>query len=462
MKMYKVKQDITFIMEDTISPLDGRYYEKTKELRHYFSEKSFFKYRFYVEIMYFLKLIDIDSLPELYMDNLKKKELTTQLMSYYENFGDLDYIAIKNFENTTKHDIKALEYYIQDIFTKIKLKEYIPFIHFGITSQDINTSANILSLKYSMNDVVIPQLTKIINILDVYKNEMSNTAMLSFTHGQPAVPTTMGKELNVYSYRLKQQLENLQNIVYSTKFGGAVGNFNAHNLAYPNIDWNKFADDFVENDLGLKRELCTTQISNYDNLCNLFNLIKTINNIVNDLNIDCWLYISKGYLKQRINENETGSSTMPHKVNPINFENSEGNICIANSLIEGITRKLPVSRLQRDLTDSTILRNIGSTIGYCLISYKSTLEGLHKISLNDELIKDELEQNVIIVSEGIQTVMRKHKVENSYEKLKKITRANNRTSEEDIQKYIQTLDDKIKKELLLLNVHNYVGYSKIQ
>ncbi len=289
---------------------------------------------------------------------------------------------------------------------------------------------------------------------------MSDTTMLSFTHGQPAVPTTMGKELNVYSYRLKQQLENLQNIVYSTKFGGAVGNFNAHHLAYPNIDWNKFADDFVENELCLKRELCTTQISNYDNLCNLFNLIKTINNIINDLNIDCWLYISKGYLKQRINENETGSSTMPHKVNPINFENSEGNICIANSLIEGITRKLPVSRLQRDLTDSTILRNIGSIIGYCIISYKSTLEGLNKISLNDEIIKNDLEQNSIIICEGIQTVMRKHIVENAYEKLKKLTRANKKINKEDIKKFIQTLENNEKKELLLLNVHNYVGYSK--
>ena len=457
--MYKKNFYIISIMEDTISPLDGRYYEKTKELRHYFSEKSFFKYRLYVEIKYFLKLIDI--LPELHMDDLQKNEIMFKLMGYYKKFGDVDYFSIKQFENTTKHDIKALEYYIQNIFMNLKLKEYIPFIHFGLTSQDINTSANILSLKCSINDVVIPHLIKIINVLDVHKNEMSDTTMLSFTHGQPAVPTTMGKELNVYSYRLKQQLENLQNIIYSTKFGGAVGNFNAHHLAYPNIDWNKFADDFVENELCLKRELCTTQISNYDNICNLFNLIKTINNIINDLNIDCWLYISKGYLKQRINENETGSSTMPHKVNPINFENSEGNICIANSLIEGITRKLPVSRLQRDLTDSTILRNIGSIIGYCIISYKSTLEGLNKISLNDEIIKNDLEHNSIIVCEGIQTVMRKHNVENSYEKLKNLTRANKRINEEDIKKYIQTLENSAKKELLLLNVYNYVGYSKM-
>jgi len=450
---------IISIMEDTLSPLDGRYYEKTKELRQYFSEKSFFKYRFYVELKYFFKLIDY--LPELYMSKLQKEQITFELMGCYKNFGEVDYLSIKQFENTTKHDIKALEYYIQDIFTNIKLKEYIPFIHFGLTSQDINTSANILSLKDSINNIVIPHLIKIINALDVHKNDMTDVTMLSFTHGQPAVPTTMGKELNVYSYRLKQQLENLKNIVYSTKFGGAVGNFNAHKLAYPDIDWNKFADDFVENDIGLKREVYTTQISNYDNICNLFNLIKTINNIVNDLNIDCWLYISKGYLKQRINENETGSSTMPHKVNPINFENSEGNICIANSLIEGITRKLPVSRLQRDLTDSTILRNIGSILGYCIISYKSTLEGLNKISVDYEVIRDDLKHNSIVISEGIQTVMRKHKVENSYEKIKSLTRANKRINEEDIKNYVQTLENNVRKELLSLTVDNYVGYSNV-
>ena len=406
-------------MSNAISPLDGRYYEKIKELN--------------------------------------KDDIYFKIMPYYTNFNEEYYKSIKQFENITKHDVKALEYFIQNIFINENLKEYIPFIHYGLTSQDINTSANVLSLKESIVNVIIPQLNNIIEILDLYKNEMSNSVMLSFTHGQPAVPTTMSKELNVYRYRLNIQLENLNNIVYTTKFGGAVGNFNAHKLAYPDIDWNIFADKFIEN-MGLVRETHTTQISNYDNMCNLFNLLKTINNIINDLNIDCWLYISKGYLKQRINENETGSSTMPHKTNPINFENSEGNICIANTLIEGITRKLPVSRLQRDLTDSTILRNIGSVIGYCLLSYKSTLEGLNKITLNDEVIKNELNENSIILSEGIQTVMRKHKMENSYEELKKLTRVSNKITQEDIVKYIETLDNKVKKELLLLNVENYIGY----
>ena len=444
-------------MSNAISPLDGRYYEKLKELSSYFSEKSFFKYRLYIELKYFVQLIEY--LPEL--KDLNNQEIRLRLMSYFLNFNDEDYINIKKIENTTKHDVKALEYFIQNIFIKEGLNEYIPFIHFGLTSQDINTSSNVLSLKESIINVIIPELNKIVNILDKYHIEMSDSVMLSFTHGQPAVPSTMGKELNVYKYRLQTQLENLNKIIYSTKFGGAVGNFNAHKLAYPNIDWNEFADKFV-NKMNLVREKYTTQISNYDNMCNLFNLLKTINNIINDLNIDCWLYISRGYLKQRINKDEIGSSTMPHKVNPINFENSEGNICIANALLEGISRKLPVSRLQRDLTDSTILRNIGSVIGYCLLSYKSTLEGLNKITLNNEVINNELKENAIILSEGIQTIMRKHKMENSYEELKKLTRVNSKINKEDIENYINTLNSNIKKELLLLNVENYIGYGKIK
>ena len=453
--MYKRITFIHFIMSNAISPLDGRYFEKTKELSEYFSEKSFFKYRLEVELKYFIELIDY--LPELNKLKENKIKYELNLLKYIHSFGEEDYKSIKKFEKITNHDIKALEYYIQNIFINENLKEYITFIHFGLTSQDINTSANILSLKSSIINVVIPELNKIVEKLDLYKKEMSDSVMLSFTHGQPAVPTTMGKELNVYKYRLKIQLDNLNNIIYSTKFGGAVGNFNAHKLAYPDINWNDFANKFIEK-MGLVREKYTTQISNYDNMCNLFNLLKTINSIINDLNIDSWLYISKGYLKQRINKNETGSSTMPHKVNQINFENSEGNICIANALIEGITRKLPISRLQRDLTDSTILRNIGCIIGYCLLSYKSTLEGLNKITLNDEVIKNELNENSIILSEGIQTVMRKHKMENSYEELKKLTRVSNKITQEDIKNYIDKLNNKIKKELLLLNVENYIGY----
>lgn len=444
-------------MENALSPLDGRYYEKTKCLRDFYSEMAFFKYRLYVELKYFFKLIDY--LPELSELTTIKSQIMTKLMKYYNNFSVQDYTIIKKYESITKHDVKALEYYMQKLFIDEKLKHFISFIHFGLTSQDINTCANSLMFKHSINSVLIPSLVQIIDLLSIHISNMNTIPMLSFTHGQPAVPTTMGKELDVYKYRLKIQINNLKNTVHSTKFGGAVGNFNAHILAYPNIDWHTFANEFVEKDLKLHREQLTTQISNYDNLCNTLHILKTINSIINDLNIDCWLYISKGYLKQKIISCETGSSTMPHKVNPINFENSEGNINIANALIEGITRKLPVSRLQRDLTDSTILRNIGSVIGYCLLSYRSTFEGLDKIALNENIIKTELEENASILSEGIQTVMRKHKISNSYEELKTLTRVSNNLNNEIIKNYINTLEHSIQKELLLLNVNNYLGYS---
>ena len=445
-------------MESTLSPLDERYFEKTKELRDYFSEMAFFKYRFYVEIKYFINLIEV--LPELNSLMKDKVRITQNLLGYYYCFDKTDYEKIKYYEKITNHDIKALEYYIAGIFETNGLTEYIPFIHFGITSQDINTSANTLSLKDGINRVMIPELTKISNLLNHYSNEMKNNIMLSFTHGQVAVPTTMGKELSVYKYRLDEQIKNLKDAKYSTKFGGAVGNFNAHRCAYPDIDWNKFSDNLINNEFFLERECITTQISNYDNLCNIFNLIKTINNIINDLNIDCWLYISKGYLIQRINKGETGSSTMPHKVNPINFENSEGNICIANSLIEGVTRKLSVSRLQRDLTDSTILRNTGVLLGYSLLSYKSTLTGLKKIEVNKEVLEKELKENNIVLSEGIQTVMRKNNIQNSYEKLKELTRTGEKISEEKLMEFISTLPSNVQRELRDLSIENYTGYSR--
>lgn len=444
-------------MESTLSPLDERYFEKTKELRDYFSEMAFFKYRFYVEIKYFINLINV--LPELNLLMKDKVRITQNLLGYYYCFDKTDYEKIKYYEKITNHDIKALEYYIAGIFETNGLTEYIPFIHFGITSQDVNTSANILSLKDGINRVIIPELTKISNLLNHYSNEMKNNIMLSFTHGQVAVPTTMGKELSVYKYRLDEQIKNLKDAKYSTKFGGAVGNFNAHRCAYPDIDWNTFADNLIKNDFFLERECITTQISNYDNLCNIFNLIKTINNIINDLNIDCWLYISKAYLVQRINKGETGSSTMPHKVNPINFENSEGNICIANSLIEGITRKVSVSRLQRDLTDSTILRNTGVLLGYSLLSYKSTLTGLKKIEVNKEVLEKELKENNIVLSEGIQTVMRKNNIQNSYEKLKELTRTEEKITEEKLREFISTLPSNVQRELRDLSIENYTGYS---
>jgi adenylosuccinate lyase len=408
-------------------------------------------------VKYFINLIDV--LPELEPLIKDKEFINETLMNYYHFFTIEDYKTIKEYEKQTNHDVKALEYYIADKFKSNGLEKYIPFIHFGITSQDVNTSANILALKDGITNVLIPQLKEIIKILYTYGNEMKTNIMLSFTHGQAAVPTTMGKELMVYKYRLNEQLENLKNVKYSTKFGGAVGNFNAHKLAYPNINWNSFADNLIVNGLSLSRENMTTQISNYDNLCNILNLIKTINNIINDLNIDCWLYISKGYMVQRINKEETGSSTMPHKVNPINFENSEGNICIANALIEGITRKLSISRLQRDLTDSTILRNMGVLFGHSLLSYKSTLTGLNKISINNELLEKELEENKAVLSEGIQTVMRKHTMENAYETLKYLTRTNEKITDETLQDFIVTLPDNIKEDLKDLSMKNYIGYS---
>ena len=424
-------------------------------LSSHFSEFGFFNYRLYVELLYFVSLIDV--LPEL--QELKNSEIKSKILKIAVDFDEDDYVKIKEKEEILKHDIKALEYLIRDKFIEIGLEKYISFIHFGITSQDTNTSANILSLKNALFETIIPELYKIMSSIDKFVSNVNDDIMLGFTHGQPAVPTTMKKELMVFNYRLQEQVNILENMTFSTKFGGAVGNFNAHYAAYPEIDWITFANNFIHK-LGLKREQFTTQISNYDHLCNIFNEIKTINNIINDLNIDCWLYISKDYLKLKKEDNEIGSSTMPQKVNPINFENSEGNICIANALIEGITRKLSVSRLQRDLTDSTILRNIGCIIGYCLLSYKSTLEGLNKITLNDQVIKNELNENPIILSEGIQTVMRKHKMENSYEELKKLTRVSNKITQEDIKNYIDTLNNKIKKELLLLNVENYIGYSR--
>jgi adenylosuccinate lyase len=441
-------------MDDPISPLDGRYSKKTCELKEYFNEAAFFKYRLLVEIKYFLKLIDV--LPELSNLRIHKNNIKEQLYEIYTNFDDNSYKEIKRLESITNHDVKALEYYISNIFLNSGIQSYTSFIHFGLTSQDINTTANMISLKKGIVKCIIPCIEVMMNELVMLSKDMANDIMLSFTHGQPAVPTTMGKELSVFLYRLEEQLINLRRTKFTTKFGGAVGNFNAHKFAYPDINWEDFGDEFIKNDFGLQREMCTTQISNYDNLCNTLSLLKTINNIVNDMNIDIWLYISKGYLKQKIVGNEVGSSTMPHKVNPINFENSEGNICIANSLIDGITGKLNISRLQRDLTDSTILRNIGVLFGYCLVAYKSSIVGLGKIMVDNDVITSDLNKNKVVLTEGIQTVMRKHGIENAYEKMKELSRGENNF---DIEQVIYSLDDdKVKKDLDGLDVTNYVGY----
>ena len=439
-----------------ISPIDGRYKEITSELSKFFSEFSFFKYRLFVEIQYFCHLIPV--LPELH--ELKdQKTIIYNIMHIWTSFSTIDYNIIKDYEKTLQHDIKALEYFIRDKFKELNLEKYSSFIHFGITSQDINTSANILSLKDAMISIIIPAITNIKDKIITLSNNMKYDVMLGFTHGQPAVPTTMGKELFVFAYRLEEQLKILQNLAYSTKFGGAVGNFNAHYAAYPDVQWEEFADHFVSK-MGLEREKVTTQISNYDHLCNIFNSMKTINNIINDMNIDCWLYISKGYLKQKVIDTEIGSSTMPQKVNPIHFENSEGNICIANAIIEGITRKLSVSRLQRDLTDSTILRNIGTILAHSLISYTSTFKGLNKIDINKDMIIKELNNNFSVLSEGIQTILRKNNDMNAYEKLHQLTRDKN-FSQNKLEEFILTLPENLKSEINNISVKNYIGHNNL-
>jgi len=439
-----------------ISPIDGRYKDITSELSKFFSEFSFFKYRLFVEIQYFCHLIPV--LPELH--ELKdQKTIIYSIMHIWTSFSTIDYNIIKDYEKTLQHDIKALEYFIRDKFKELNLEKYTSFIHFGITSQDINTSANILSLKDAMISIIIPIITNIKDKITNLSNDMKYDVMLGFTHGQPAVPTTMGKELFVFAYRLEEQLKILQNMPYSTKFGGAVGNFNAHYAAYPDVQWEEFADNFVSK-MGLEREKVTTQISNYDHLCNIFNSMKTINNIMNDMNIDCWLYISKGYLKQKVIDTEIGSSTMPQKVNPIHFENSEGNVCIANAIIEGITRKLSVSRLQRDLTDSTILRNIGTILAYSLISYTSIFKGLNKIDINKDMINKELNNNFSVLSEGIQTILRKNNDMNAYEKLHQLTRDKN-FSQNKLEEFILTLPENLKSEINNISVKNYIGHNNL-
>ena len=434
-----------------ISPIDGRYQTITKPLSRFFSEYSFFKYRLFVELRYFIHLTE--TLPELKKINVSMIKI--EIMKIWENYSKNDFEMIKKYEGVLNHDIKALEYFIRDRFNNLGLMKYSSFIHFAITSQDINTSANILALKDAINHCLVREIEKITLYLDHFIQDTQYITMLGFTHGQPAVPTTMGKEMGVFRYRLQKQLDILKSMPYSTKFGGAVGNFNAHYAAYPEIDWIKFTDRMIS-DIGLKREKHTTQISNYDDLCNIFNQLKTINCIVNDLNIDCWLYISKGYLKLKTVSEEIGSSTMPQKVNPIHFENSEGNVCIANAMIEGITRKISISRLQRDLTDSTILRNIGTVLGYSMISYSSTQKGLQKISVNKEVIDRELSENLAVLAEPIQTILRKHGEQDAYEKLHKLTR-DMKINQHLLDEFIKTLPEKAVDEIKKITVNNYTG-----
>ena len=439
-----------------ISPIDGRYRNKTAALADYFSEYALIRYRVRVEIEYFITLCELP-LPQLASFD---HALFGKLRDIYNNFDETCAQRVKDIEKVTNHDVKAVEYFIKEEFDKIGgLEEYKEFIHFGLTSQDINNTSVPLSIKEALTDVYYPQVEELIALLQQYADEWKVVPMLAKTHGQPASPTRLGKEIMVYVYRLTEQLSSLKACKISAKFGGATGNFNAHHVAYPAYDWRTFANRFVNEKLGLEREQYTTQISNYDNLGALFDAIRRINTIIIDLDRDFWMYISMDYFKQKIKAGEVGSSAMPHKVNPIDYENSEGNLGIANAILQFLAQKLPVSRLQRDLTDSTVLRNIGVPLGHSIIAIQSTLKGLHKLILHEEKIAADLDNTWAVVAEAIQTILRREAYPHPYEALKALTRTNKTMTEETIHEFIQGLDvnDAVKAELMAITPHNYTG-----
>jgi adenylosuccinate lyase len=443
-------------MLTSITPIDGRYYRQVKELSSYYSEFALIKYRVRIEIEYFIALCEIP-LPQLAGFD---KSLFAPLRALYQDMTEDDAAAVKEIEKVTNHDVKAVEYFIKKKFDELGISgAYKEFIHFGLTSQDINNTAVPLTLLEGIQDVYLPNLYEVINTLDSLSEEWKNIPMLAHTHGQPASPTRVGKEIDVFTTRIKEQQKTLLSVPYSAKFGGATGNFNAHFVAYPDIDWNDFAKNFVEEILGLKRSYPTTQIEHYDNIAALFDAIKRINNILVDLCRDIWTYISMEYFKQKIKAGEVGSSAMPHKVNPIDFENAEGNFMIANAMCEFLASKLPVSRLQRDLTDSTVLRNVGVPIAHSIIALKSVLKGLNKLILNEEAIEADLNDNWEVVAEAIQTILRREGYPNPYETLKELTRTGQALSAETIEEFINTLNvsDQLKEELKLITPFNYTG-----
>ena len=438
-----------------ISPIDGRYAGKTLPLQAFFSEQALIKYRVRVEIEYFIALCEIP-LPQLLEFDKQKFQ---KLRDIYINFSDENALEIKKIEQTTNHDVKAVEYFIKQQFDRLGLETYKEFIHFGLTSQDINNTSVPLSIKEAMNEVYLPELNKVIEKLDTFANEWKAIPLLARTHGQPASPTRLGKEFLVFSTRIKEQLKQLQNIPYSAKFGGATGNYNAHKVAYPAIHWKSFGTNFVEKYLGLSHSFPTTQIEHYDNLASLFDFLKRINTILIDLNRDIWTYISMDYFKQKIKAGEVGSSAMPHKVNPIDFENSEGNLGIANAIFEHLSAKLPISRLQRDLTDSTVLRNVGVPFGHTLIALQSILKGFDKLILNSEKIQNDLEENWAVVAEAIQTILRREGYPNPYEALKGLTRTNEKINAQTISQFVENLEvsASVKEELKAITPQNYTG-----
>lgn len=439
-----------------VSPIDGRYRSKTESLADYFSEYALIRYRVRVEIEYFITLCELP-LPQLESFN---SALFEQLRDIYRNFDEASAARVKEFESITNHDVKAVEYFIKEEFDKIGgLDNYKEFIHFGLTSQDINNTSVPLSVKEALEEVFYPQVEELIAQLKEYAEAWKDVPMLAKTHGQPASPTRLGKEVEVYVYRLSEQLATLRNCKMTAKFGGATGNFNAHHVAYPQHDWRAFGNRFVSEKLGLEREQWTTQISNYDHLGSVFDAIRRINTIIIDLDRDFWMYISMEYFKQKIKAGEVGSSAMPHKVNPIDFENSEGNLGIANAILQFLAQKLPVSRLQRDLTDSTVLRNVGVPVGHSVIAIQSTLKGLRKLILNEEKLREDLENTWAVVAEAIQTILRREAYPHPYEALKALTRTNEKMTEETIHAFVQTLNvsDSVKAELMSITPYNYTG-----
>ena len=439
-----------------VSPIDGRYASKTSELQNYFSEYALMKYRVRVEIEYYIALCELP-LPQLVgVDSA----LFPKFREIYQNFSLEDAQRVKDIESVTNHDVKAIEYFIKEKFDAIGgLEQYKEFVHFGLTSQDINNTSFPLMIKDATEEVYIPLLQKVIDQLNAFAEEWKDIAMLAKTHGQPASPTRLGKEVKVFAYRLEEQLKQLKAVPCSGKFGGATGNLNAHRVAYPAYDWKTFAEKFLAEKLGIKREEYTTQISNYDNLAAAFDAMKRIHTILIDLNRDFWQYISMEYFKQKIKAGEVGSSAMPHKVNPIDFENSEGNLGVANAILDHLAVKLPISRLQRDLTDSTVLRNIGVPMGHALIAFNSTLKGFSKLLLNEEALRRDLENCWAVCAEAIQTVLRREAYPNPYEALKALTRTNAAITEESIRTFIEGLDvsEEIKAELRVITPWNYTG-----
>ena len=440
---------------NAISPIDGRYRNKVANLADYFSEEALIKYRVRVEIEYFIALCEIP-LPQLVDFDTS---LFNELRKIYIDFTSLDAQKVKDIEKITNHDVKAVEYFIKEKFDRLNLQKFKEFIHFGLTSQDINNTAIPLSVKEAMNDIYIPNYLEVLEKLQELVIEWKDISMLARTHGQPASPTRLGKEIDVFVVRLREQFKFLDSITYAAKFGGATGNFNAHKVAYKNIDWKKFGNTFVKEKLGLYHSFPTTQIEHYDHLAALFDALKRINTIILDLDRDFWTYVSMDYFKQKIKAGEVGSSAMPHKVNPIDFENSEGNLGIANSIFEHFSAKLPISRLQRDLTDSTVLRNIGVPFGHTIIAFTSTLKGLNKLLLNKDKFAQDLENNWAVVAEAIQTILRREAYPNPYEALKGLTRTNETINKESIATFIDTPDVslEIKEELKVITPANYTG-----